>query len=160
MAELRRATQADGPALRALDVASDNGWAGPGPQTPADRPFFRDGEDPADVLVAEIDGVIAGYVHVVPTLRFASNAHVRSIIGLAVDPARQRSGLGRLLLEEVIAEARAHGIRRLRLRVLEPNTAARALYERCGFEVEGILREEFFLDGRYVDDLLLALVLG
>ena len=33
---------------------------------------------------------------------------------------------------------------------------ARRLYEACGFVVEGVLREEFLLDGRYADDLFLA----
>ena len=42
------------------------------------------------------------------------------------------------------------------LRVLGPNATARALYERAGFVVEGVLREEFHLDGRYVDDVLMA----
>jgi RimJ/RimL family protein N-acetyltransferase len=40
--------------------------------------------------------------------------------------------------------------------VLGPNSGARALYEACGFEVEGVLREEFFRDGRYVDDVQMA----
>jgi RimJ/RimL family protein N-acetyltransferase len=40
--------------------------------------------------------------------------------------------------------------------VLGPNTTARALYEGAGFVVEGVLREEFHLDGRYVDDVLMA----
>ena len=33
----------------------------------------------------------------------------------------------------------------------------RRLYAACGFEVEGVSRELFFLDGVYVDDVLLAL---
>ena len=43
------------------------------------------------------------------------------------------------------------------LRVFAPNAAARALYDAAGFEVEGVLRGEFFLEGEYVDDLLMAL---
>jgi RimJ/RimL family protein N-acetyltransferase len=43
------------------------------------------------------------------------------------------------------------------LRVLEPNRAARQLYARSGFEIEGILREQFLLNDRYVDDILMAL---
>lgn len=34
--------------------------------------------------------------------------------------------------------------------------AARRLYESCGFIAEGILREEYFLDGRYADDVLMT----
>ena len=35
--------------------------------------------------------------------------------------------------------------------------AARGLYEAAGFEVEGVLRGEFLLEGDYVDDVLMAL---
>ena len=42
------------------------------------------------------------------------------------------------------------------LRVLGENDAARRLYERAGYEVEGVLRGEFHLDGRDVDDVLMA----
>jgi RimJ/RimL family protein N-acetyltransferase len=41
--------------------------------------------------------------------------------------------------------------------VLGSNAPARRLYEDCGFGIEGIQREQFFLDGRYVDDLFMAL---
>jgi len=37
------------------------------------------------------------------------------------------------------------------LRVLGGNASARRLYEACGFVVEGILRNDFLLGGRYVD---------
>ena len=43
--------------------------------------------------------------------------------------------------------------------MFSPNERARRLYESAGFVVEGVLREEFFLEGRYVDDVLMALVL-
>jgi RimJ/RimL family protein N-acetyltransferase len=43
------------------------------------------------------------------------------------------------------------------IRALGPNLPARALYESCGFATEGILRELFFLDGHYVDDVIMAL---
>jgi RimJ/RimL family protein N-acetyltransferase len=33
---------------------------------------------------------------------------------------------------------------------------ARRLYARCGFVEEGVLRDEFVLDGRFVDDVFMA----
>lgn len=42
------------------------------------------------------------------------------------------------------------------LRVLGHNAPARALYESEGFVVEGLLPGEFFLDGRYVDDVMMG----
>jgi RimJ/RimL family protein N-acetyltransferase len=44
------------------------------------------------------------------------------------------------------------------LRVFAANERARRLYERLGFEVEGVLRDEFMVGrGEYVDDVLMAL---
>ncbi|WP_159059185.1 GNAT family N-acetyltransferase, partial [Streptomyces scabiei] len=60
------------------------------------------------------------------------------------------------LLRAVQDEARRRGARRLTLRVLGHNTAARKLYESEGFVVEGVLPEEFLLDGQYVDDVLMG----
>jgi len=81
---------------------------------------------------------------------------VADIRGLAVAPDHQGRGLGRALVQAALDAARERGARKVTLRVLAPNTAARALYESCGFVVEGVRRDEFFLDGRYVDDVLMA----
>ena len=42
------------------------------------------------------------------------------------------------------------------LRVLAPNLTAGRLYESCGFVIEGVLRSEYWLDDRYVDDVFMA----
>ena len=82
---------------------------------------------------------------------------MRLINGLAVDPSAQRQGIARTLIDGAIAQARRDGVRRLRLRVLSTNPGARALYARAGFRVEGILEDEFVIDGERVDDVLMAL---
>jgi ribosomal protein S18 acetylase RimI-like enzyme len=127
----------------------------PRPQPPY-SPFFDERHLPQDFLVAEADRRIVGYIRLVPPTPLAANAHVRQIQGLAVaDEARGR-GVGRALIRAAVAEARRQGARRLTLRVLGHNTPARALYETEGFTVEGVLPEEFLLDGRYVDDVLMG----
>jgi ribosomal protein S18 acetylase RimI-like enzyme len=154
---IRPASEQDEAALRALDQAIWSWVVSPAPPPPSDKRFFSRESGPDDVLVAIIDDAVAGYVKLARALPLESNRHVLEIMGLAVDPARHRRGVGRLLIAEAAREASARGARRLRLRVLAPNTAARAFYESCGFKVEGVLRAEFLLDGRYVDDVLMAL---
>ncbi|CAM5537162.1 GNAT family N-acetyltransferase OS=Streptomyces alboniger OX=132473 GN=CP975_09635 PE=4 SV=1 [Streptomyces alboniger] len=66
------------------------------------------------------------------------------------------AGVGRALLRAAQEEARLQGARRLTLRVLGHNAPARKLYESEGFVVEGILPEEFLLEGAYVDDVLMG----
>ncbi|MFJ3230190.1 GNAT family N-acetyltransferase [Streptomyces sp. NPDC086787] len=127
----------------------------PEPQPPY-APFFGERTTPEDILVAEIDRRIVGYIRLALPTRLASNAHVRQIQGLAVhDDARGR-GVGRALVRAAVEEARRRGARRLTLRVLGHNTPARALYASEGFVVEGVLPEEFLLDGAYVDDVFMG----
>jgi ribosomal protein S18 acetylase RimI-like enzyme len=108
------------------------------------------------VLVAVVDGQVAGYVTLKPATELRASDHVLHITGFAVDEALRRRGVGRALMEAAIDEARRRGARRLTLRVLASNLGARRLYERCGFVVEGVLRGEFHLDGEDVDDVLMA----
>jgi ribosomal protein S18 acetylase RimI-like enzyme len=169
--EIRQARPEDEAALREIDAATWSADVSPAPPPPAGKAFFDGRIQPADVLVAEIASAeiasaeiataeiasaVAGYAALGPATALASNAHVMVVRSVAVDPARQRRGAGRRLMEASVAEARARGARKLVLRVLGVNVRARQLYESCGFQVEGILREEFFLDGRYVDDVLMA----
>jgi ribosomal protein S18 acetylase RimI-like enzyme len=110
-----------------------------------------------DVLVAVVDGEVTGYVRLGRVSPVEASDHVLAVQGIAVEPAQQRRGVGRALIDAAAHEARIRGARRLTLRVLGANEGARRLYEASGFVVEGVQREEFFLDGRYVDDVLMAL---
>ena len=66
--------------------------------------------------------------------------HINS---LAVDVARRRQGLGGELLAFVLDEAARAGATSATLEVRSSNVAARRLYERVGFKVEGIRRDYY-----------------
>jgi RimJ/RimL family protein N-acetyltransferase len=151
---IRPATADDEPALRRLDRDNWSTLHSPAPLPPRERPF-----EIAGVLVAELADGIAGYVKLGPVLPIKATEHVLEIKGLTVDPGHRGRGMGKALLHAAITQARATGARKLTLRVLGHNAPARALYAACGFEVEGVLRDLFFLDGRYVDDVVMALPL-
>ena len=78
--------------------------------------------------IAEIDGERVGAVLVVKQSR--STAKLRLLI---VEPAARGRGLGRRLVEECIAFARAKGYRKLVLWTQSNLAAARAIYKQCGF---------------------------
>jgi ribosomal protein S18 acetylase RimI-like enzyme len=154
---VRRADAADEEALAALDRATWDWLSSPAPPPGPGWTFFGERTAPADVLVALLDGSVAGYVKLGRKTELAASEHVVAVNGIAVDPAFRRRGVASALLDAAIAEARSRGARRLTLRVLGPNEPARRLYESAGFVVEGVQRDEFLLDGRYVDDILMAL---
>ncbi|MGW0712950.1 N-acetyltransferase family protein [Streptomyces sp. NPDC002643] len=120
------------------------------------EPFFDERFGPLDHLVAELDGVLVGYVRLALPSGLVCQAHVRQIQGFAVAEEARGTGVGRALLRAARDEARRRGARRLTLRVLGHNTPARKLYESEGFVVEGVLPEEFLIDGEYVDDVLMG----
>jgi ribosomal-protein-alanine N-acetyltransferase len=59
---------------------------------------------------------------------------------VAVRRDRQRQGLGRALLEDLLAEADRCGVRTVLLEVAADNAAAQKLYARYGFDVVGVRR--------------------
>lgn len=154
--DIRPARGEDDAALLAIDTATWTSAVSPAPM-PTDRTsFFSERNLPDDFLVAEVDGVVSGYVSLHQIIPLDSHAHVRQVTGLAVDPKAQGRGVGRGLVEAAVAAAAQQGATKVTLRVLGPNTGAQRLYERCGFVVEGVLKGEFILDGQLVDDLLMA----
>jgi len=64
----------------------------------------------------------------------ADRAHLG---GMWVDPTMRRRGVGRALVDAVLAWARERGLRDVVLWVAEGNAAATALYERAGFTRTG-----------------------
>jgi len=78
--------------------------------------------------IAEMDGERVGSVLVVKQSR--STAKLRLLL---VEPKARGRGLGRRLVEECIAFARAKGYRKLALWTQSNLAAARAIYKQCGF---------------------------
>ncbi|MEU9291427.1 GNAT family N-acetyltransferase [Streptomyces sp. NPDC048275] len=154
---IRLATLDDEDAIGRLDRST---WSAlhavqPRPQPPY-GPFYSDRVGPGNHLVAEIDDTLVGYIRLGYPTSLACNSHVRQIQGLAVAEEVRGLGVARALLRGVQDEARRQGARRITLRVLGHNAPARKLYESEGFVVEGILPEEFLLDGEYADDVLMG----
>jgi len=81
------------------------------------------------VLVAELDGRVAGFAAVVGG----------ELDGLFVEPELWRHGIGAALAEAATLYARQRG---LTLTVIA-NPTARSFYEKCGFSVEGEAKTRF-----------------
>jgi len=83
--------------------------------------------------VAEADGHLAGYL---VAMRERVQVHLAN---LAIAELWRRRGLGRLLVERLIAYARVSGAIRIRLEVRRSNNPARALYRKLQFRTGRIL---------------------
>jgi ribosomal protein S18 acetylase RimI-like enzyme len=76
-------------------------------------------------------------------------------LSMGVAKPYRRQGIGRRLLEAVLAATK---FERVELEVFEHNEAAIALYRQFGFETEGVKRNARFLDGKYMNIVLMARV--
>ncbi|RKQ40011.1 ribosomal protein S18-alanine N-acetyltransferase [Enterobacter sp. R1(2018)] len=105
-------------------------------------------------LRLDVDGEMAAFAVTQVVLDEAT------LFNIAVDPAYQRKGLGRQLLEHLISELEARDVLTLWLEVRASNTPAIALYESLGFN-EATIRRNYYptKEGRE-DAIIMALPLG
>ncbi len=89
------------------------------------------------VLVADVDGEIAGYVTMLNRVQSDDlddgNLEFGLIADLIVRKAYRGTGLGRKLMAAAESFARKHGVHWLRVSVMAQNAAARKLYASTGF---------------------------
>jgi GNAT superfamily N-acetyltransferase len=108
------------------------------------RAFFKAYHDRASVLGDAEEGTVlvvvkAGIIVGTGTLR---GNEVRRVF---VDPTEQGKGIGRALMEELLAAARRAGLDRV---VLDSSTVSKRFYERLGFTVTGDGRIDLEAGGR------------
>lgn len=93
-------------------------------------------------FVAEEDGRVVGMYKLIPN-RIGRGSHV-SNASFMVDPAAHGKGIGRLLGEHCLAEAKRQGYEAMQFNfVVSTNAAGVALWKKLGFEIVGTLPKAF-----------------
>ncbi len=80
-------------------------------------------------------------------------------VGVGVLAAHAARGVGRALMREIETFARERKLHRLELTVMAHNDRARALYAKMGYVEEGVKLDSLFVDGAYVDEVMMAKLL-
>lgn len=80
-------------------------------------------------------------------------------VGFMLLPAAQGKGIAAAALQLILARAFGqYGYHKITATVTDGNTASLRLLMRQGFVQEGLLRQNFWLAGRFVDDIRLGLL--
>lgn len=99
--------------------------------------LFSDGLERHWCLVAERAEQIVGFA----VVQFVVDE--ASLLNIAVEPAQQKQGIGRLLLDEVLAQASAKKATTVFLEVRASNQRAIQMYQQAGFNEMG-LRKNYY----------------
>lgn len=109
-------------------------------------------------FIAVSEGKIIGWCDI-SALDRPVFAHIGSL-GIGVLASYRGLGIGKRLMQRSIQKAEQKGLTRIELTVREKNTSAIALYEKFGFEKEGIHKNAVCIDGKYENHVFMALLLG
>lgn len=148
--ELKDAAQ-----LMELDALVWDKYTSPEPLNWRSRQQYLQHCPPGSQLIAVQGERVCGYVGFHPATGMPVNRHVYEI-NIAVHPHDRRCGMATALMDAMKQYALEQGITKLRLRVLSSNPGAIAFYSQCGFVTEGRLMSEFYIAGKYVDDILMS----
>ena len=126
--------------------------------------FARENAEPLSWFAARLEraAVFAAFVgcEVVGMAGFfpkegRKEAHKGGFWGMYVRADARGAGIGRRLVEAVIAHARQH-VEILQLTVVSGNEAARRRYASLGFVEYGVEKNALKADGQYWDEILMA----
>ncbi len=107
------------------------------------------------ILIAELDSTIIGMVNVFPGSCGSKDKHTADL-GIQVLAEYRNQGVGTRLLSKALEWACKQSYEKVTLSVFSTNECAIHLYEKFGFEREGIRRKQFCVRGEFVDDILMA----
>jgi phosphinothricin acetyltransferase len=132
----------------------------PPPPAEMERRLREIAEQGFPYLVAEVDGVVAGYAY---ASRFRPRIGYRFTVedSVYIHPAHQGRGLGRLLLGRLIEVCESLGIRQMVAVIGDSaNAASLRLHESFGFRRVGVLEQVGWKFDRWFDAVLMQRALG
>jgi putative acetyltransferase len=89
------------------------------------------------------------------------SAHIVYLGSFAIHPSYGGKGFGFIMLNEIIAYAKANQFKRIELSAGVQNEKAITLYKKAGFKEEGILTKYTYFksEDRYIDELMMSYIL-
>jgi len=94
-----------------------------------------------DLIVAEADGVVVGFAHLLAYHDLTHGALAGELLGLTVREDMRRQGIGTALMGETLRLARERDVGEFHINTEPDNEAAKALYASLSAEVVGVQME-------------------
>jgi RimJ/RimL family protein N-acetyltransferase len=107
-------------------------------------------------MVAEVDGRVVASSNLERSRGYAK--HV-GVIGIVIKKGFRDLGIGTVMMQALVEQARAMGLKVLTLSAFATNERAIHVYEKVGFVQTGRIPRKHFKDGRYIDEVIMSRVL-
>ena len=108
------------------------------------------------IFIAEHEDEVIGYVRVTGSLSPYA-VHVVEVGGVAVLKGYRSQGIGAALMQAVLDWAASSPlIQRVQLEVSTDNKRAIQFYRKLGFQLEGVRKHSYLVNGVFYDSLLMA----
>lgn len=160
--EVRPATLDDAEAIRSIynhEVLTGTATFDTVPRTVEEHHRWQQDRSGAHVVLVAVDGgTVLGYGSL---SEFRDRAAYRTTVedSVYVSPAHQGRGVGRAVLDQLVATAVQHGFHTVIARIAEHNEPSVSLHTACGFELVGVEREVGRKFGRWLDVVVMQLIL-
>lgn len=162
MIEIRKAVSGDaGQIVGVIKNAEDSGYMlfDPGERKMAPEAFAKfienmKGNEKSGIFVAEEKGRILGYM-IVQNEKLNRVSH-RAYLVIGIHSDSRGKGIGKALFTHMLDWAKGVNLHRLDLTVIATNDAAVSLYQKMGFEIEGVKRDSLLIDNEYVDEYYMS----
>lgn len=122
------------------------------------QPIFNDLLLSGQLYIYEEDKEATGMFKLIRLTHRTS--HVGYLGGLAIHPDFWGNGSGFRMINEILILGKGKGLGRMELSATSTNSKAIRLYEKAGFQREGIMRKYSFVKkaGVYLDEVLMAYI--
>lgn len=120
------------------------------------QPIFNDLLDKKVLFIYHQEGYDVGMFKLIP-LTYRSS-HIAYLGGVAIHPDFNGKGYGVKMMQAIVDYGQSLGLKRIELSVAAINDKAAHVYEKVGFEKEGVLRNYTYLknENKYLDEILMS----
>lgn len=107
------------------------------------------------IIVTQLDEKTVGMIYLVRG-KFEKNKHV-GFLGISILKEFRKIGIGTAMMKYIMEWARRQkGLEKGSLTVFSTNEAAINLYRTFGFQIEGISKKQYKIEGKYIDETIMG----
>lgn len=131
-------------------------WKWENTSTPCKKEIIKSiiNDKHSTIIILKKDGKIIGDV----TLISHDNPEIKHWVelGISIDKEWRKKGLGDALMKFAIEFCKKKKFRKISLSVFSSNQAAITLYKKYGFINEGVRKEQYYINGKFIDEVLMS----